>query len=379
MLTFNGPIPISIRPGFWIFAALIGFFWSHSFLGTVIWMAIILFSVLFHEFGHALTARAFGRRPRIEIVALGGLTIHDGQDLSSWKQFFIVLNGPLFGLLLAGLAWISMKISYLSTGLPGQILMDVMIINVFWTVVNLLPIMPLDGGQMLRIILEAFFGAKGLRYAIATGVILSVIISLILFVTQDFLLGAFFFLFAFQGFEMWRATHGLVDVDRQKNFKEIFLAAEEAFLAGRKTQAKELFLELRAQAKRGLLWRTATQQLGVLYYDQGKHEDAYALLQEVQRNLGDEAASILHELAFEYGNYPLVVSLAPQVFCLSQEADVALRSAYASAQLKLAKLSIGWLKTAIEQGINAADALSSSFFDPLRNDPKFEKFLRSLQ
>jgi len=125
-------------------------------MGTLIWMGIIFFSVLFHEFGHALTAMLFGKKPRIELIALGGLTVHDGQHLAPWKQFIIVLNGPLFGLLLALFAWLAMKASFLSTGIPAQILRDVTIVNVFWTVVNLLPILPLDGGQMLRIILEAF-------------------------------------------------------------------------------------------------------------------------------------------------------------------------------------------------------------------------------
>ncbi len=35
--------------------------------------------------------------------------------------------------------------------------------NLFWTIVNLLPVLPLDGGQLLRIVLEAAFGVKDLR------------------------------------------------------------------------------------------------------------------------------------------------------------------------------------------------------------------------
>jgi len=205
-------------------------------------------------------------------------------------------------------------------------------------------------------------------------------ISLALFLFQDFLLGAFFFLFAFQCFEMWKATRGLADTDHKQDLKELFVKAEEALLLGRKDEAMQMLLSLRLQAKRGLLWKTATQELAVLYYEGGNRQEAYDLLQEVQRDLGDDAACVLHDLAFERGNYPLVVSLAPRVFRVSQEGAVALRSAYASAQLKLVKSTIGWLEAAIEQkGSDIAEALESSFFDPIRNDPVFSKFLRSLQ
>lgn len=382
MIRFHGFIPITIRPAFWLFAALIGFMYSRSVSGTLIWMGIILFSVLFHEFGHAITAVMFGRKPRIEIVALGGVTIHDGQKLSAWKQFFIVLNGPLFGLLLALFAWLALKISLFSTGLMAQILADITIINVFWTVINLLPIMPLDGGQMLRIGMEAAFGAKGFQYALLIGVVIAAMASFALFLFQEFLLGAFFFFFAFQGFEMWRATRDLVDADKEDSLKALFVQAEEAFLVGRKEEAMQSLLSLRIQAKKGMLWKAATQQLALLYYEGGNRKEAYQLLQEVQRDLKDEAACVMHELAFEEENYPLVVSLAPRVFRLMQRGDVALRSAYASAQLKLVKSAIGWLQAAIENE-NEKDllqeAVDNSLFDPVREDPKFSKFLKSLK
>lgn len=378
MIRFRGRIPITIRPAFWLFAGLIGFLYSRSLAGTLIWVGIILFSVLFHELGHALTAVMFGRKPRIEIVALGGLTIHDGQKLRPWKQFLIVLDGPLFGLLLAALAWLAMQIPAFSEGIPSHILRDVAIINVFWTVVNLLPIMPLDGGQMLRIVMESCFGARGFQYALVIGVILSILVSLVLFVFQEFLLGAFFFFFGFQGFEMWRATKDMVDVDQQENLKELFIRADEAILVGRKEDAMQLLLSLRVQAKRGLLWKAATQKLALLYYEANDRKEAYHLLQDVQRDLKDEAACIMHELAFEEGNYPLVSALAPRVFRILQEGSVALRSAYASAQLKDVKSTIGWLQAAREQGSTTGpDTLSSALFDPVRDDPRFKQFMQS--
>ena len=65
MIRIPGRIPITIHGAFWILAALIGFLNSHSIVGTLIWMAIILISVLFHELGHALTALAFKQNMHI--------------------------------------------------------------------------------------------------------------------------------------------------------------------------------------------------------------------------------------------------------------------------------------------------------------------------
>ncbi len=115
ILQFPGRIPITIYPTFWLFAALIGYLNSGSLIGTLIWIGIIFVSVLFHEFGHALTALLFGQHPRIELVALGGLTYHDGQKLPFWKQFFIVLDGPIFGFLLAIGASILLHVPHFAT------------------------------------------------------------------------------------------------------------------------------------------------------------------------------------------------------------------------------------------------------------------------
>ena len=78
-------IPVRVSPLFFLTAALIGFLWSNTLMGTLIWMMIIFVSVLVHEYGHALTAKAFGQSPRIELVAFGGLTIPQGKRLSLRK------------------------------------------------------------------------------------------------------------------------------------------------------------------------------------------------------------------------------------------------------------------------------------------------------
>ena len=92
MIRIPGKIPVTIHPTFFLIAAVIGYLNSMSLIGTIIWFGINLVSVLIHEFGHAITAKLFGLAPRIELVAMGGLTYHEGGKLPYWKQFFIVFN-----------------------------------------------------------------------------------------------------------------------------------------------------------------------------------------------------------------------------------------------------------------------------------------------
>ncbi len=100
MLRFGRFIPITIHPLFWVIAVLIGWLNSWSPVGTLLWTIVILVSLLVHEYGHALTAKGFGQRVSIELVAMGGLTYHRGKKLKPWQDFLIILMGPLAGFLL---------------------------------------------------------------------------------------------------------------------------------------------------------------------------------------------------------------------------------------------------------------------------------------
>lgn len=380
MIRIPGRIPITIYPSFWILTALIAIlFGEGDFLKMFIWVVVIFISVLFHEFGHALTALLFGRNPRIELVAMGGLTYHDGEKLPFWKQFFITLNGPVFGFIIVIAVFLLKDIPALSTGYAGQLLLQILVVNVIWTLVNLLPILPLDGGQLLRITLEKFFDYKGLRYAFLSSAIISLAFCLILFLTQNFLAGAVFFLFAFENFDNYRKSRFVRDSDRRDEFKKIFLEAEMNLRQGNKEKALEAFEALRTSAKEGMIYDTATQYAAFLHYDQGHVQEAYKMLMPLKDRLDPDALALLHRIAFEQGDFPMVMELAGSVFQYAPEAEVALRSAYAAANLKQAEASIGWLQTARQSGVeNLKEIIAEKAFDEIRSNPAFQEFAASL-
>lgn len=369
-------IPISISPAFWLVAALIGYLSSFSFLGTLVWVVVIFVSVFVHEMGHALTAKAFGLKPRIAFVAMGGLTYHHGQSLPFWKQFLIVLNGPLFGLGLFFLASFILDFSSLQEGLLRSTILLFRGVNLFWTLVNLLPILPLDGGHLLRIVLEGAFGPKGVRYAFLASAILSVAGSLFFFVYGSILIGALFFLFAFQSFETWRQMRYFSKEDQSERYKRDFIRAEELFRQGDKQNALAAFYELQKQAGHGIIHLLSTQYIAFLEKERGCKQEAYAALLPIQKELHDEALCLLHELAFEMKNYRLVVDLSGRVFQILPTVEVALRCCYAHAHLGEGMQSIRWLETAVEGGLkNLPDVLLADSFDPIRKDPIFIRWV----
>ena len=311
MIRIPGRIPIAIYPSFWVLAALIALVLGQGdFLKIAIWILVIFISVLFHEFGHALTALLFGRNPRIELVAMGGLTYHDGDKLPFWKQFFITLNGPVFGFIIVIGVFLLKDIPSLSTGYAGQFLEQILLVNIFWTVVNLIPILPLDGGQLLRLVLEKFFAFKGLRYTFLWSALLSLGLCLVLFLTQNYLAGALFFLFAFENFDNFRKSRFIQESDQKDEFKKIFLEAEMNLRQGNKEKALAAFEDLRKASKRGIIYDAASQYAAFLHFDLGDLQEAYQILLQLKDRLDPDALALLHRVAFEKGDYSMVVELA---------------------------------------------------------------------
>lgn len=374
MINIPGRIPISIHPLFWLFAALIGYFISQSFAGTIIWIGIILLSVLFHEFGHALTAIAFKQSPQIQLVALGGVTSFQGPKLKFYKQFLIVLNGPLAGLLLFLIATLVLTIPL--SPVVHKIVATIQYVNLFWSIINLFPVLPLDGGQLLRIALEAFFGVKGFKASLLIGMGFAVILSFYFFMIQSFLIGAFFFLFAFSSFDAWKKSRKISALDREDDYRKMLQQAEGLLQQNKKDEAEKLFSEIRIKASGGLLAAAASQYLAFLYLEKSQRSEAYDLLLSCQDRLEDRAKCLLHELASEHQNYPLVAELAKECYQLTSTQKVALRNARAFAELNQPEPAGGWLFTAWQlDPFDIKKILQEEVFSRMINEKAFHHFI----
>jgi stage IV sporulation protein FB len=156
-------MPVTVRMSFLLIAALIGFFGVGSPAETVAWIVIVFVSILIHELGHALTARMYGSSVAIELNGLGGLTRWSAPEgeLTPGRRALIAAAGSATGLLFGGLVWLIADRFGPYQSLTAFILESTIYVNVFWGLLNWLPIRPLDGGHLLESLLEKVAPRRG--------------------------------------------------------------------------------------------------------------------------------------------------------------------------------------------------------------------------
>ena len=155
-------IPVRIEPSFLFITALVGLQGGGGVVGMVSWMLAVFISVLVHELGHATLMKYWGFSPYIVLHGFGGYAAQDGNGRSSiWRQVAISLAGPGAGFVLG---FVTMFAWYVAPeALPGGIqslLRYIMYTTFFWGVMNLLPMMPLDGGHVARLLFLRFIPSR---------------------------------------------------------------------------------------------------------------------------------------------------------------------------------------------------------------------------
>jgi Zn-dependent protease len=144
-----GGIPVRVEPAFFIIIAILGYNpYRPSVTGVLWWVAIAFVSILVHELGHAVAFRLYGLRPSITLHGMGGLTSGSG-ELSPVRHIVVSLAGPLSALVLLGIPSWFLAQSGAITSIEGRDAVTAAVwINIGWSLLNLLPILPLDGGQV---------------------------------------------------------------------------------------------------------------------------------------------------------------------------------------------------------------------------------------
>jgi len=227
-------VPVRVHPLFWLIALLLGS--SGSLIEIPIWIFVVFVSVLIHELGHAMAFRFYGVHSQIVLHAMGGLTIPEAAPWGSgWanvspspkQQIVISLAGPFAGFLFAILVMMivmftggTLHISRLFGFIPlpltavlgGQVLSIfitlLLFVNVFWGMFNLLPVFPLDGGQVTRNILVQYDPYDGARRSMWVSVVVGGTIALFgLLVMRSVYIALLFGILAFQSYQMLQARY----------------------------------------------------------------------------------------------------------------------------------------------------------------------------
>jgi Zn-dependent protease len=126
---------------------------------------VLLVSILLHELGHSLVAMAFGCRVKdITLMMIGGCASMLSMPSKAWQELLMALAGPLVSLALALFGFVALytPIGHIlgATELTGFMLVYLMYLNAVLFVFNLLPAFPMDGGRILRSLLQQFFMTK---------------------------------------------------------------------------------------------------------------------------------------------------------------------------------------------------------------------------
>jgi Zn-dependent protease len=155
---------VRVHPWFWVVSFFMGSDLSKlGFQYVLLWMACVFVSILLHEFGHVLVGRLFGSEGHIILYSFGGLAVGSNRLPSRWQRVAVSFAGPAAQLCLYGVLWLiyeSIDRTALTPPLQATFLF-LFEINLFWSLLNLLPVWPLDGGMIARELLGGLFPREG--------------------------------------------------------------------------------------------------------------------------------------------------------------------------------------------------------------------------
>ncbi len=157
-------IPVRVTPMFWLGSVIFG--WKAMEWGgppfLLMWVLVCFVSILVHEMGHALVARWLGcYNVETALYMMGGVaTYRPGREYTQGKSILISLAGPGAGFILWGLMeyvfatpilrFADAKLDPKATELIAFGVIQWLYVNLWWGLVNLLPVLPLDGGNVCR-------------------------------------------------------------------------------------------------------------------------------------------------------------------------------------------------------------------------------------
>ena len=149
-------------------ASVAGYSWLFSFEFALLLIACLVA----HEYGHVKAMQYFGIKTKgiYLIPFVGGLAVSDDKINTRWQDVVISIMGPVFGLFMSLACWLLYAITDMELFAGAAVLSS--LLNLF----NLLPILPLDGGHILKSISFSMRSWVGLGICMA-GIVLGLWVS----------------------------------------------------------------------------------------------------------------------------------------------------------------------------------------------------------
>ena len=181
-------VPVYIAPSWFLLAAVLVLAISpnlvdslgatQAYVVSASFAVLLGLSVLLHEIGHCVVARAFDLPVRsITITFLAGFTEITRPPQTPAREYSVAVAGPMVSLLLAAVG-VALVPAFDDGTVARGICENIAITNGIIAAVNLLPGLPLDGGRVLRSVVWRLAGdpEKATRAAARAGQVIAVVV-----------------------------------------------------------------------------------------------------------------------------------------------------------------------------------------------------------
>ncbi|MGB6223445.1 site-2 protease family protein [Haloferula sp.] len=197
-------IPIEIQPWFWISLILIGALsvsegaTSDGLIVLSLFVLAGFISILVHELGHALVGRSFGAPTAITLQAFGGYAAFPPGSFNRKQNFLMTAAGPFFQIVLGLIALAISMFAPLPATLISVFVTFIIWISFFWAILNLIPVLPLDGGRLM----ETVLGPKRIKLTLTISMIVAIGAAILMFTrTGSFIFPIFLGMMAYQNWQ----------------------------------------------------------------------------------------------------------------------------------------------------------------------------------
>ncbi|MAS94364.1 MAG: hypothetical protein CMO55_14290 [Verrucomicrobiales bacterium] len=166
--------PITIHWMFWVLCLMLGIGYldgegPEALMKFGLLTLVLFLSIVLHELGHAFARRKFGAsHSEITLYGLGGYCAGPGR-FTKWQSIGISAAGPAANVILVGVGLLLGLSPGMENPMVRSFVFDLIMVNGFLFVFNVLPIYPLDGGQIFGYLM----GPSRLRVVFWTGIIIA--------------------------------------------------------------------------------------------------------------------------------------------------------------------------------------------------------------
>jgi len=373
-------IPVHFHPTFWIFLMFFSFQPNMEIIEMALLGGALTLSLLFHEYGHALTALYYGAKPEITLQAFGGYASYQSSFVTKKQQFWITLNGPVFTLLLILGSHYLLKGYFFQNYHTNLFLYFMKNLNILWLIINLAPLLPLDGGQLLSYLLEFKLSEKkGQRIGLMIGNITAVLGAAYFVFYEYYCFAALFIFYGFQNLQTYQHLGFSKKETSNFNLYNNAMQAKEE----KKTEKAKTILQKILKSKDNYLKTQAVEELAEIHYEEKEYKRASDLLSKQEpRNL-KKGKLLLCKMAYLAKNYSFFEKHSRDAYEEFPVFETALLNSKAFAGLNHPKLSGQWLKVAFEFNDPNMGTMEEILKDPIyqgvKNHDAFQQHVLKYQ